>query len=168
MSLTDCVWFQARIEGARYKHEPQMLLEGGAKTLALTDGKSKGKGGAKRKKGGGDATRSDDSDDDSEEDDYEPEEYVPKTKKQKPAAAAPAPAKKASKNAGGSAAAAVDLTKPAPAAAAAAVTGPSGKAPRGLVKARKTADGVMEYKVRWEDLGKEEDTWVASDALPDK
>jgi len=156
-----------RIEAARYKHEPQMLLEGGKQTLALTDG-SKGKGKAKGKGlKRGRADDDDDDDDDDDEEEYRPEEAgaVKTTQNKKksknqpaaaPAAAAPAAAAKATPAAA------------AAAAAAAPPTGPRGQAARGIVKARGTADGGMEYKVRWEGCEKEEDTWLSSAALPPK
>ena len=43
-----------------------------------------------------------------------------------------------------------------------------GQEARGLVKARRRADGVMEYKVRWHGCEKDADTWVESTSLPAK
>ena len=150
-----------RIEAARYKHEPQMLLEGGKQTLALTDG-SKGEGKAKGKGVKRGRADDDDDDDDDEEEEYRPEEAgaVKTTKNKKKSKNQPAAAPAATAKATSAAAAA--------AAAAAPPIGPRGQAARGLVKARRTADGGMEYKVRWQGCEKEEDTWLSSTALPPK
>eukprot|EP01043_Picozoa_sp_COSAG02_P031249 COSAG02_NODE_2030_length_10067_cov_22.885333_14_plen_206_part_00 len=147
-----------RIEAARYKHEPQMLLEGGSgATLALTNGDERR--GAKR----GRNKSVDDSDDDDDDDE---EEYRPDANVKNPSN----PAKK-SKNAPSPA----DHVAKAPSSAQGKdkvalkpVAGPQGQEARGLVKARRRADGVMEYKVRWHGCEKDADTWVESTSLPAK
>ena len=146
-----------RIEGARYKHEPQMLLEGQA-TQRLTDRPSDAPKGKKRARASGD-------DDDDQEEEYQPDAAPKPVKKpakkpakkpvqkpaQKPAAPKPAPKSAAA--------------GPAVGATAAAGQASQAKVARGLVKARNTASGGTEYKVRWVDCGREEDTWLSAEAV---
>ena len=146
-----------RIEGARYKHEPQMLLEGQA-TQRLTDRPSDAPKGKKRARASGD-------DDDDQEEEYQPDAAPKPVKRpakkpakkpvqkpaQKPAAPKPAPEPAAA--------------GPAVGATAAAGQASQAKVARGLVKARNTASGGTEYKVRWVDCGREEDTWLSAEAV---
>lgn len=146
------VWDCAgRIEAARYKHEPQMLLEGAASTLALTNGdERRGAKRGRKKSTGGDG----DDDDDDDEEEYRPE--IPGAKKSKNVPSAAAHAAKTS----GPTRKDEAPRKP--------LAGPQGQQARGLVKARRRADGVMEYKVRWHDCEKDADTWVDAALLPSK
>ncbi len=144
-----------RIEAARYKREPQMLLEGASEsTLALTNGDERR--GAKRGRSKSSGYGDDEDEDDDNEEEYRPDAQVKnpanpaKKSKNAHAAKAPAPAESKDKVA----------LKP--------VTGPQGQEARGLVKARRRADGVMEYKVRWHGCEKDADTWVESASLPPK
>ena len=138
------------IEGARYKHEPQMLLgnggaDGKGKKVAMLADRSDG-GGSGKKRG-----RPDDDDEEEEEEEEEEEgddAYVPEKPKQPPPKKA-----KPSKN-----------RQPAEAAASqpAAAAAGGGKAVRGIVKARTGASGTREYKVRFKDCGPEDDEWLAA------
>ena len=132
-----------------------MLLEGGSgATLALTNGDDRR--GAKR----GRNKSVDDADDDDDDDE---EEYRPDAEVKNPSN----PAKK-SKNAAGPATMAPGSAQGKDKVALKPVTGPQGQEARGLVKARRRADGEMEYKVRWHGCEKDADTWVESAALPAK
>ena len=132
-----------------------MLLERGAPTLALANGDERRGTKRGRKKSTGDENEDDEDDEDDEE--YRPE--IPGAKKSKNAPSAAALAKTSGPTQKDDL---PDQALPKP------LAGPQGQQARGLVKARRRADGVMEYKVRWHDCDKDSDTWVEAALLPSK